>query len=85
MCTCIYNFFLGIFLVCFEETASLSHGNVTFKAAVYEHAVIFPKEGLLRVDRSTAVFNMMKNVNEYKRQAAIAGEQVSPLLDKNLN
>ncbi|CAG2205197.1 VNN [Mytilus edulis] len=49
--------------------------NSTFRAAVYEHAVIIPTERKAWVDRSTALENMMKNFEIYKVQAEIAGKQ----------
>lgn len=48
----------------------------TYRAAVYEHAVILPSERELPLNRSTALENMMKNVEVYMKQAVIAGQQV---------
>lgn len=48
----------------------------TFRAAVYEHAVIIPTERKAWVDRSTALENMMKNFEIYKVQSEIAGKEV---------
>ena len=48
----------------------------TYRAAVYEHAVVLPSERELPVNRSTALENMMKNVEVYMKQAVIAGQQV---------
>ncbi|OWF55145.1 Pantetheinase [Mizuhopecten yessoensis] len=46
----------------------------TFRAAVYEHAVhLFPSSS--STTRQTALANMMMNLEEYKRQADIAGGQ----------
>ncbi|XP_052083547.1 pantetheinase-like [Mytilus californianus] len=47
----------------------------TFRAAVYEHAVIIPTERKAWVHRSTALENMMKNFEIYKVQAEIANKQ----------
>ena len=48
----------------------------TYKAAVYEHAVILPPDPLTPVSRTTAVNNMMKNLNIYQKQAEIAAKEV---------
>ena len=50
--------------------------SATYRAAVYEHAVILPPEHELPVNRSKALENMMKNVEIYTKQAVIAGQQV---------
>lgn len=48
----------------------------TFKAAVYEHAVVLPPNRETKVSRSEALANMMKNLEIYRKQAEIAGSLV---------
>ena len=48
----------------------------TFKAAVYEHAVILPPDPLTPVSRTSALNNMMKNLDIYQKQAEIAAKEV---------
>lgn len=51
-----------------------------FRAAVYEHAVILPMERELPVKRSTALGNMMKNMEIYSQQAQVASQQKVDIL-----
>ena len=59
----------------FSMTSAFLTEKATYRAAVYSHRPVFPVHGL--VDRSTAVQNMMKNVETYKQQAVLAAQQVS--------
>ncbi|KAL5014697.1 hypothetical protein ScPMuIL_008967 [Solemya velum] len=47
----------------------------TFRGAVYEHAIIVPKNALTKVTRQTALDNMMKNLEVYKTQAELANRK----------
>lgn len=49
----------------------------TFKAAVYEHAVVTPTDPETIVSRDEALANMMKNLDTYRIQAEIAGNMVN--------
>ena len=59
---------------CMENTETRTR--TTYKAAVYEHAVILPPDPLTPVSRTTALNNMMKNLNIYQKQAEIAAKEV---------
>ena len=59
----------------FSMTSAFLSQKATYRAAVYSHRPVFPGHGL--VDRSTAVRNVMKNVEIYKQQAILAAKQVS--------
>ena len=48
----------------------------TFRAAVYEHAVVLPPSRETPVSRTVALENMMKNLEIYRLQAEIAGSRV---------
>ena len=48
----------------------------TFRAAVYEHAVVLPPSRETPVSRTVALENMMKNLEIYRLQAQIAGSRV---------
>ncbi|XP_076091711.1 pantetheinase-like [Mytilus galloprovincialis] len=65
-CICIYLFVFVFYLVDAKKS--------TFKAAVYEHAVIIPTDKG-PANRSTALKHMMKNIEIYKEQATKAGKQ----------
>lgn len=52
----------------------------TFKAAVYEHAVILPTYRQTAVPRNAALGNMMKNLLIYQQQAERAAAEVRNLL-----
>lgn len=66
-CICTYLFVFVFYLVDAQKS--------TFKAAVYEHAVIIPTDKG-PANRSTALKHMMKNIEIYKEQATKAGKQV---------
>ncbi|XP_063420304.1 pantetheinase-like [Mytilus trossulus] len=66
-CICIYLFVFVFYLVDAKKS--------TFKAAVYEHAVIKPTNKEHPANRSTALKDMMKNIDIYKEQATLAGKQ----------
>ena len=53
----------------------------TFRAAVYEHAIILPVDRQKVVSRADAVGLMMKNLAVYETQAAEARRQVSIVLN----
>ena len=59
---------------CMENTETRTR--TTYKAAVYEQAVILPPDPLTPVSRTTALNNMMKNLNIYQKQAEIAAKEV---------
>ena len=52
----------------------------TFKAAVYEHAVILPQDLIFPVSRRIALDNMMKNLKIYQYQTKEATKQVCTFL-----
>ena len=52
----------------------------TFKAAVYEHAVILPQDLIFPVSRKIALDNMMKNLKIYQYQTKEAAKQVTMYL-----
>lgn len=52
----------------------------TFKAAVYEHAVVLPSERTIAVSRATALANMMRNLETYREQAELAGSMAVDIL-----
>lgn len=58
---------------------TFAYNDTTFRAAVYEHPIIFPKGVKSWVNRSVALANMMKNVKSYNVQADLAGKQVRTL------
>lgn len=52
----------------------------TFKAAVYEHAVILPKDLKFPVSRKVALENMMKNLKIYRYQTEEAAKQGADII-----
>ena len=63
-------------ILCF----SLDGDKISYRAAVYEHAVVLPKERKLPVNRSVALENMMKNIVIYGNQVKLAANQVGHLI-----
>ena len=55
----------------------------TYKAAVYEHAVILPEDTIFPVPRKVALENMMKNLDIYRQQAEAAAKEVCTLTFNN--